>query len=268
MMLYRSFASNGSRNKAMANVIAFFVLSVTLVNSTSVTAASKQELEQKLLLLEETNQTQSRTIADLTLQISDLQREVRNLNGQVEENTFKLNQIQERQRELYRDIEQRLSGLSAPAKATVSIPASGQSNKKPVTKSPATADEVSARKEFEAAFALVRNKDYLAAIKAFEIFLQKYPTSSYGANARFWMGQVYFVQKNLKDAELQFKMLLADFPESAKANVAKLKLGDIYLKQELWAQAKEQYQAVAESASGAQQQLARKGLDKIKKAGH
>lgn len=272
MMQNRSFVSNGSQNKAMASAIAFLVLLSTLVPSDNVYAESNQAQQQRLLQLEELNQNQSRTIADLTLQVNDLQREVRNLNGQVEDNSYKLKQIQDRQRELYRDIEQRLAGLSRTGGETTSQPTSP--NKTPVSSRQSTpkvvdaAQEVTARKDFEAAFALVRNKDYLSAIKAFEIFLQNYPSSSYGANARFWMGQVYFVQGNLKDAELQFKLLLADFPESSKAKGAKLKLADIYLKQELWEQAKEKYQDVVDTTSGAQQQLARKGLDKIKKAGH
>ncbi|MDQ7051294.1 MAG: tol-pal system protein YbgF [Enterobacterales bacterium] len=272
MMQYRSFVSNGSLKKAMTSVIAFLVLSSTIVISGDVYAESNQTLQQQLLQLEALNQNQSRTIAELTLQVNELQREVRNLNGQVEDNSYQLKQIQDRQRELYRDIEQRLAGLSrtggeVASKSTTAkkIPASSH---KSVSRAGNGVDEVSARKDFEAAFALVRNKDYLSAIKAFEIFLQNYPSSSYGANARFWMGQVYFVQSNLKDAELQFKLLLADFPESSKANGAKLKLADIYLKQKLWPQARERYQEVVDTASGAQQQLARKGLDKIKKAGH
>jgi len=269
MMQNRSFASNGSRKKAMASVIAFFVLLSAMANSAY--AESNQALEQRILQLEQLNQNQSKTIAELTLQVNDLQREIRNLNGQVEDNSYQLKQIQDRQRELYRDIEQRLAGLKSTTADKANQPtndAASVSSQKPVGKSPSGTNEVSARKDFEAAFALVRNKDYLSAIKAFEIFLQNYPSSSYGANARFWMGQVYYVQGNLKDAELQFKLLLADFPESTKATGAKLKLADIYLKQKLWVQAKERYQEVVDNATGAQQQLARKGLDKIKKAGY
>ena len=76
------------------------------------------------------------------------------------------------------------------------------------------------------------------------------------------------VQGNAKDAERQFAQLIAAFPDSSKTGDAKLKLGDIFLKQEKWADAKSYYTDVANNYTGAKGQLARKGLDKIKKAGH
>ena len=82
------------------------------------------------------------------------------------------------------------------------------------------------------------------------------------------MGQVYLVKGNVADAEKQFDLLVSLFPESVKVAAAKLKLADIFLKQEKWIDAKSYYTDVANNYSGAQQQLARKGLDKIKQAGH
>lgn len=260
---------NKSLFRTVTFVTVFFASLVGLsVASFSAQAESKQSLEQRIQHLEELNQTRNKLQAEISYQLSELQREVRTLTGQVEDNNFKLKQIQDRQRDLYRDIESRLSGLSGQN-------AGGGSNKsqttKPATKKiPAatTAESSEARRKFEAAFALVRNKDYTAAISAFTEFLSQYPTSNYSANAHYWMGQVYLVQNNLKDAERQFAQLVAEFPDSAKSAAAKLKLGDIFLKQEKWADAKSYYTDVADNYTGAQGQLARKGLDKIKKAGH
>jgi len=257
-------------SKAVTSVAVFFA-PLFILSSLSFSASaetSELSLEQRIKHLEELNQTRNQVQADISYQLSELQREVRALTGQVEDNTFKLKQIQDRQRDLYRDIENRLSRLA-------SQPAAGNANnieaspKPPVKTTTISAKENSnAGREFEAAFAKVRNKNYDQAIVAFGDFLKKYPNSSYSANARYWMGQVYLVQNNLPDAESQFSLLISEFPDSSKAAAAKLKLGDIFLKQDKWAEAKVQYSDVANNSSGAQQQLARKGLDKIKKAGH
>jgi len=265
---------NKSLFRTVTFVTVFFAPLVGLsMASFSAQAESNQSIEQRVQHLEELNETRNKLQAEISYQLGELQREVRTLTGQVEDNNFKLKQIQDRQRDLYRDIESRLSGLSGQNQSgqkTSSSPNQNQTAKPVTNKTPATTTAASgeARRKFEAAFALVRNKDYTAAISAFTEFLSQYPTSSYSANAHYWMGQVYLVQNNLKDAERQFAQLIAEFPDSSKSAAAKLKLGDIFLKQEKWADAKSYYTDVADNYTGAQGQLARKGLDKIKKAGH
>jgi len=263
--------------KAVTFVTVFFVSVIAVstvsfdVHAKSNTKAEIQALELRIQHLEQLTETRNKVQADMSYQLSEIQREVRALTGQVEDNTFKLKQIQDRQRDLYRDIETRLSGMAnQPTQKDKSAkPKSTRSIKKTSTATNANlADSGNARREFEAAFALVRNKNYTAAIAAFDKFLSEYPTSSYSANARYWMGQVYLVQNNLIDAEKQFAMLISEFPDSSKSAAAKLKLGDIFIKQEKWQEAKTYYSDVASNHTGAQQQLARKGLDKIKQAGY
>jgi len=269
-----------SLSKTVTSVTVFFVsivaLSVTSFNAfaKSATKAELKALEARIQHLEELNETRNKVQADISYQLSEIQREVRALTGQVEDNTFKLKQIQERQRDLYRDIETRLSGMATqPAQNNVTTQPTSKTTTTKTTSSSNTVkpnidDSGNARREFEAAFALVRNKNYSAAITAFDEFLTKHPNSSYSANARYWMGQVYLVQNNLENAEKQFSLLVSEFPDSSKSAAAKLKLADIYLKQEKWQEAKTHYSDVANNHTGAQQQLARKGLEKIKQAGY
>jgi len=263
-----------SLTKSVTYVTVFFVSAISVVSLSSVSfgvsaESEKFSLAQRVKHLEELNQTRNQVQADISYQVSELQREVRSLTGQVEENSFKLQQIQDRQRELYRDIESRLTNQpsrEADNGETANIESSTESAAN--TSAPAIAGQRNAGKDFEAAFALVRNKEYAAAISAFEGFLAKYPNSSYSDNARYWMGQVFLVQGNQADAETQFAALISEFPESKKLLAAKLKLGDIFSKQEKWSQAKAQYNEVVAKGTGSQKQLATKALDKIKKAGH
>jgi len=261
-----------SLTKSVTYVTVFFVsaASFSFVAFDVSAETEKLSLAQRVKHLEELNQTRNQVQADISYQLSELQREVRSLTGQVEENTFKLQQIQDRQRELYRDIERRLANQpSAEVVAGEKPKVTNSSETRVQTSNPAnTTDHGNAGREFEAAFALVRNKEYAAAISAFDGFLTKYPNSNYSDNARFWMGQVFLVQGNLASAETQFRALITEFPESTKLMAAKLKLGDIFSKQEKWSDAKTQYNEVVAKSNGAQKQLATKALDKIKKAGH
>jgi len=271
-MLNRSLSNYRSTAKSVAFATVFFASTIATISYSSVSIAENEQLTlaQRVQHLEELNQTRNQVQADLSYQLSEIQREVRLLTGQVEDNTFKLKQIQDRQRDLYRDIENRLSGLtskSVPETSTNRGQAAPQQTRNTGSSAPTEVDRT-ASKDFEAAFALVRNKNYSAAITAFANFLSQHPNSNYSDNARYWMGQVHLVQGDLAEAELQFSSLLSEFPQSAKVAAAQLKLGDIYVKQQQWDKAKAQYTKVANTSTGSSQQLARKGLDKIKQAGH
>lgn len=250
------------------------------VNSNVVIAESKEmTLAERVSYLELRAQSQNKLQADLSFQFSEIQRQIRELTGQIEEHDFKLKQIQDRQRDLYRDIEYRLSNLSTSGKVKLTPPKDNKVKPLADATNPKDADISNggnqdqnasslARREFERAFALVRNKKYQESIVAFQAFLKNHPATSYSANARYWMGQVYLVQNSLDNALEQFTLLTSEFPNSTKTANAMLKLGDIYVKQKKWTAAKAYYNRVAENYTGAKQQLAKNGLQKIREAGY
>ncbi|MGX5200976.1 tol-pal system protein YbgF [Aliikangiella sp. IMCC44632] len=250
-----------------------FLMVATLVvtNFLSLVVTAESSLEQRIQYLEQQVSTRAQLQTEMSMQLTALQREVKELRGIVEEHQFKLQQIQERQRDLYRDIDSRLSALPQGQVAV----AANNTNSTPSNTNTSTANSVETpkvsggeRSEFEAAFGLVRNRQYAEAIKQFESFLVKYPAGAYSDNARFWIGQVYFAQSNLAAAEQQFNTLVATFPDSSKVPNALLKLAEIKVKQEQWSEAKRIYNEVVTQYSGASQQLARKGLRDIKQQGH
>ncbi len=271
-MLNRSLSNYRSNAKSVASATVFFVSSIFAINLPSLSAAEQRlSLEDRVKHLEELNQTRNQVQADISYQLSEIQREVRLLTGQVEDNSFKLKQIQDRQRDLYRDIENRLSGLSTQTgnSGQARNSSSTVTPKAATTNSTTASGEIdrSANREFEAAFALVRSKDFTSAIGALDSFLAKYPKSAYSDNARYWLGQVHLVQGNQDQAVTQFLSLISEFPESTKLAAAQVKLGDIFVKQSEWEKAKEQYNAALKTSSGTYKQLAQKGLDKIRQAG-
>ena len=252
------------------------VAALVVTTSLPLSAESQLSSEQRIQQLEQKNQTQSQLLTEMSMQLIELQKENKELRGIIEEHDYKLQQIQDRQRDLYRDIENRLSSL--PQGTGASKPQATQTTTTPTdTKviSPNTATNVSKavssgneRADFEAAFKLVRNREYTKAVQGFETFLTQYPQGSYSDNARFWIGQVYFAQAKLVDAEKQFNLLRTEYPESSKMSAAMLKLAEIKVRQEKWEEAKAIYNEIVSKYTGAQQQLARKGLQDIKQSGH
>lgn len=256
------------------------VAAIAATTSLPISANSDLTLEQRIERLEQQAKTRQQLQAEMSQQLIELQKEVRELRGIAEEHEYKLQQIQERQRDLYRDIENRLSALpKAGTQANTSQSGSAQSSQQSSSSaSTATRNQSSSgaqtdsgnngRVEFENAFKLVRNKQYDAAIQSFEAFLQNYPNGAYSDNARFWIGQVYFAQSNFEKAEEQFNLMRTEFPDSSKMSAAMLKLADIKVKQEKWEEAKTLYNEIVSKYTGAPQQLARKGLQDIKQKGH
>lgn len=252
-------------------LVAAFVATISLPLS----AESQLSLEQRIQQLEQQNQTRNQIQSEMSMQLIELQKDVKELRGIIEEHDYKLKQIQDRQRDLYRDIENRLSALPQGSSQTSTPRSSASSNVKtptatqPTASSPrSTVSSGSERADFETAFKLVRNRQYSEAVTAFEAFITKYPAGGYSDNARFWIGQVYFAQSKFDDAERQFNMLRNDYPESSKMSAAMLKLAEINVKKENWEAAKAIYNEIVAKYTGAQQQLARKGLQDIKQAGH
>jgi tol-pal system protein YbgF len=254
-------------------ITAAFAAVVCYQTSIQAFADPSLSLEQRVQQLEQLNQTRSQLQTQMSMQIIALEKEVRELRGIIEEHDYKLQQIQERQRDIYRDIDTRFNGLTAGsasrsnASSTNSTVSSATTETSPAANSAVTNSSGSARTEFEAAFKLVRDKKYDEAINAFETFLVSYPSSAFSDNARFWIGQVYFAKGNLADAEKHFVLLTQDFPQSSKLSAALLKMADIKVKKKQYQDAKDLYNQVLTKYSGAPQQLARKGLEDIKQAG-
>lgn len=260
------------KGKSLFLVAAF---AATTIQSLPLYAESLLSLEQRINQLEQQNQTRNQLQSEMSMQLIELKKEVKELIGITEEQQFKLQQIQERQRDLYRDIENRFSGIpqggqpiadtETPAVPDQNLPVISSNIADQVKQAVVTGDD---RAEFEAAFKLVRNKQYAKAITSFEAFLQKYPNGSYSDNARFWIGQVYFAQSQFAEAEKQFISMRTEFPESSKLPAAIIKLAEIKTKQEKWQEAKALYNEVITNYTGSPQQLARKGLKDIKQSGH
>jgi tol-pal system protein YbgF len=158
--------------------------------------ASLQKNEQLLSLLKE---------------VEALKAEISQLRGDAEVQTHHLETLEKRQKDLYVDLDSRVSDLSkaaaaAPAPTITAVAA-------PTTPS---ADPVHESADYEAALNAFKSHNYTNAIKGFRGFLKTYPDSTLAPNAQYWIGYSYYALKDYKTALAQQQKLIAVYPTSPK----------------------------------------------------
>jgi tol-pal system protein YbgF len=70
---------------------------------------------------------------------------------------------------------------------------------------------------------------YELAINGFRSQIEIYPDSSLAPNARYWLGESYYSQKNYGQAIKEFALLAKQHPDNPKVASAMLKQGYAYL---------------------------------------
>jgi len=208
--------------------------------------------------------------AEMLYQQQLLQQEVQDLRGMVEQQAYQIKQMRAEQRDRYLDLDRRITLLNqAPAKRTSANVAAEpapvaaiEKLKAPATdavKEPvaATVDaapvqdkKVSEKEAYQAAFTLVRNKQYAKASTAFEQLIKDYPDGNYTGNAYYWLGEVLLVESKHEQALKAFETLLEKYPAHRKAADAKFKQGKIYLQMGDKVQAKVLLQDVIDLHAG------------------
>lgn len=216
-----------------------WLVAVVLVGGIS-PALQAASVEERLERVE--RMVNSQSLLGMLERLDTLQQEVQQLRGQVEEQQHTIAGLKERQRELYLDIDRRMSrfereGVSAPpaassaatggsAPALTVSPAAAVSPAAPVAS--AGNDEKRMQQEREAyqqAFDMLRELRYAQATAAFRDFLKQYPDSRYAHIAQYWLGEAGYAQRDFRQAISDYNALLANHPNSPKRAEAMLKMG-------------------------------------------
>ncbi|TRX56375.1 tol-pal system protein YbgF [Thalassomonas sp. M1454] len=177
--------------------------------------------------------TRNRALNDMQQQLEELQTEISELRGVTEEQAHTIDQILQRQRELYQEIDRRLAAAAAKPVANTNSNASTNVS---------YSNNLSENEAYDHAVNLVlKDKRYDQAITEFTAFNNKYPNSSYSANAHYWLGQLLFNKNDLKGAEKEFSIVINNFESSSKRSDAMLKLGMVAQKQNNNSKAKSIY---------------------------
>lgn len=159
----------------------------------------------------------NQSLLELAQRLDALQAELRTLRGRLEELENSTEGLKKQQRDLYADLDRRLS--AAP---TASVPGSmGSSGGSPSAAGSAATEQAAYTQAFES----LRGGSYPAAITGFKQFLSAYPSSALTDNAQYWLGEAYYVTRDYPSALVSFQDVLTRYPDSRKAPDALLKLG-------------------------------------------
>lgn len=198
----------------------------------AVVPAADLPMTQRLELLER----RVNHITDLTLKLDDVRRENRELRGRIEELGYEIEQLKRKQRDIYLDIDERLSAQTgaAPAPMPAGDAAAGPAGAPgPGVASPpagGAVDRAQIEAEYQAAYELLspQQKRYAEAAAAFATFLQKYPDDELAPNAQYWLGEAYYVSQRNADALAAFEVVVDRYPSSTKAPGALFKIGRLH----------------------------------------
>ncbi|PZN30198.1 MAG: tol-pal system protein YbgF [Proteobacteria bacterium] len=235
--LYR--ARGGARFAALVAVGMLAAGCVTTPPEEDPVVQKLTELDGRLLRIERVLTNQS--LLEMSQRIEAAQSEVRVLRGQLEELQHAIGRNQDQQREVYADVDRRLSALEGGRMAGTSS-ASGNSAL-PVP-------EGDDRANYQAAFDLLKEAKYTEAANAFSQFIATFPDSALADNAHYWLGEARYVNKQYAEALRDFRAVLEKFPDSRKTPDALLKIGYCNYELKNWDEARAALNQVAQEFAG------------------
>ncbi|MGP7733120.1 tol-pal system protein YbgF [Oceanimonas smirnovii] len=250
-------------------MIKFAAISMAAVLSTAswaqapvVSVGGSGSVNERLAELERGFSARSQAQIEQQRQLNAMQQELSELRGLLEEQSYRLEQVIERQRNILA-AQQEAAAAPAPTPAPVAASQAGNTQNASDTNEAAAGDEQAA---YDKAVNLVlQDKDYNAAIPAFARFITQYPESSYVPNAHYWLGQLLYAQKRYDQSKAQFARVAEAYPKSNKRADSLLKLGLIAREQKDDAGARQYFQQVlSEYGSSSAARLAQENLNVMK----
>jgi tol-pal system protein YbgF len=166
----------------------------------------------------------------------------------VEQHDLKV--MNDQQKSFYQDLDQRIAQLKNPGNATAS---SSTTTTTPSAASSSAANDGAQLKDssaYQAAFNLLESKDYAKAEKSFLAYVNDFPNGQYVANAHYWLGEIYFSQKNNEKAIVEFNTVIDKFSQSPKVSDAKLKIAIIHQQTGNTAQARTEFLQIKQQHPG------------------
>ncbi|MDE2155821.1 MAG: tol-pal system protein YbgF [Xanthomonadaceae bacterium] len=206
---------------------------------------SRLSLADRVAQLEQQAQNRDQSGIGMVNQIQQLQAQMRQQQGQIEELQHHLQELDDKSKAQYADLDARLGrlegagagaaaanaqagktppGNNPAASASAAVPASGATGAAAGT-SGSAADPAAAQAAYDVAFKALQSGDYVQASREFRSFIRQYPNHALAPNAWYWLGESYYVTMNYPVALESFQHLLSQFPQSEKVPDALLKVG-------------------------------------------
>jgi tol-pal system protein YbgF len=178
-------------------------------------------LEQRLATMERIIDSRSESQQRMQMQVDDLRNDIDDMRGSIELHNHQLEKMLERQRELFLELDRRFAGMQqSSTDISNNIASGGGSN---IVQAANAVDEQAMYQN--AVNLILKDKDYVKAVPAFQAFLVQYPNTGLTANAHYWLGQLLYNQQEYTKATEQFSQVANKFSDSPKRSDSLLKLG-------------------------------------------
>jgi len=178
---------------------------------------------------------------ELFNQLQSMQQQIERQQGAIEVLQNDVARMKQENLERYQDLDRRIGTGVAPAATPENSSTGGDSNAAGVAagaaagaaaaQAPAAgsepADPAKEKLYYDAAFDLIKAKDFDKASQAFAAFLRKYPNSQYAGNAQYWLGEVNLAKGDLQGAGQAFAKVSQLYPKHAKVPDSLYKLADV-----------------------------------------
>ncbi len=178
---------------------------------------------------------------ELFNQLQQMQQQIERQQGAIEVLQNDVARMKQENLERYQDLDRRIGTGVAPA-ATPDNSSTGGNLNAPgaaagagagaaAAQAPAAgsepADPAKEKLYYDAAFDLIKAKDFDKASQAFAAFLRKYPNSQYAGNAQYWLGEVNLAKGDLQGAGQAFAKVSQLYPKHPKVPDSLYKLADV-----------------------------------------
>lgn len=172
-------------------------------------------------------------------QLQQMQDQISRQQGVIEELQNQVARMKQESLERYQDLDRRIGSGVAPAATPENSSAGGDASAAAgaaagagaAAQAPAAnsepGDPAKEKLYYDAAFDLIKAKDFDKASQAFSAFLRKYPNSQYAGNAQYWLGEVNLAKGDLQGAGQAFAKVSQLYPKHAKVPDSLYKLADV-----------------------------------------
>ena len=213
------------------------------------------------------NTQSTTTLYELMGRLEQMQSEVQQLTGKIDEQANRIDGLKKHQSTMYSDLDERLQNIENKANgvtanpnevakpssiinakevqpttaAPVVVPTNSAQKANPIEKAAANQgskpqietpqSQGSDKQGYFMAYDELRSGHTAQSIEQFKAYLNQYPTGEYANNAQYWLGEAYRVNQDNASARKAFNDVLEKYPNSAKVPDAILKLGYIEVDQ-------------------------------------
>mgnify|MGYP002398616662 CR=1 FL=1 len=143
----------------------------------------------------------------------NLNQKINKIHGDIEQQTFQLEQLKKRQTELYQDLDSRLSKIEKSIKEEQQIAADKEEKE---------------NEAYQDGLNKFKESKIKEASWAFSSFIQKYPNSPKTPNALFWLGNSFYALGNCEKAISPHEKLTKQYPDFEKTSEALLVMASCY----------------------------------------